>query len=107
MLQKKLNKREKWQTKKGLMVIDFRQKDGSLFQYGVTTSDDQVMGGSSQANTQFDEVSKGFSVCSITGFTWYSSMQSSPSLPQIPLSFNNRINLLFKSMFEGFLGHPV
>eukprot|EP00111_Clytia_hemisphaerica_P023442 TCONS_00069075-protein len=52
----KLNKREKWQKKKGLMVIDFRQKDGSLFQYGMTTCNDRVMGGSSEANTQFDEV---------------------------------------------------
>lgn len=44
----------------GMMTIDFRQRDGSLFEYNIQLVDDKVMGGSSSANALLEEVSHYF-----------------------------------------------
>lgn len=42
-------------TNPGLLVVDFRQIDGSLFPYTVQLMDDKVMGGSSSASAALNE----------------------------------------------------
>ena len=39
-----------------LLVTDFRQRDGSLFEYNLQAVDDKVMGGHSESNIVLDEV---------------------------------------------------
>lgn len=41
----------------GMLAVDFRQRDGSLFEYNIQLMDDKVMGGSSASNAFLDEVS--------------------------------------------------
>ena len=51
-----VKKRDKSKQNLGLLVIDFRQKDGSLFPYEIQMLDDHVMGGRSEAHASLDEV---------------------------------------------------
>jgi len=44
-----------------LLMVDFRQRDGSLFEYSIQAVDDKVMGGQSHSNVQLLEEEKYFS----------------------------------------------
>ena len=43
-----------------LLVTDFRQRDGSLFEYNLQAVDDKVMGGHRESNITLDEVLDSF-----------------------------------------------
>ena len=60
ILQAPVESKKKSELGNALLVTDFRQRDGSLFEYNLQAVDDKVMGGHSESNIVLDEVLFGF-----------------------------------------------
>ena len=60
ILQAPVESKKKPELGNALLVTDFRQRDGSLFEYNLQAVDDKVMGGHSESNIALDEVLDSF-----------------------------------------------